>query len=65
MHMDMMIFLFNNIIWMIFFYMFSKEKRDISELPKVEIKKMFGEKKKNKTELTDLTDVSLDEIIKK
>jgi len=65
MDMDMMIFLFNNIIWMIFFYMFSKEKRDISELPKVEIKKMFGGKKKTQTELTDLTDVSLNEIIKK
>lgn len=47
--MEMIIFFLNNLAWFVFFYLFSKEKIPVDELPKVKIKNIFKkEKEKNR-----------------
>lgn len=63
--MEMIIFFLNNLAWFVFFYLFSKEKIPVDELPKVKIKNIFKKEKEKKQDLVELTDVSLEEIVRK
>lgn len=62
--MEMLIFFLNNIAWFIFFYLFSKEKIPVDELPKINLKPKIFKKEENKEKLVELTDIPLKEILK-